>query len=61
MKASEKFLPWDKLKPCLSTLQVAAENSDVLMIRTLFKNLIPEYIPENEVADWVYKEQLKNL
>jgi len=59
MKASEQYMPWDELTPWLSTLRVAADNSDVLMIRTLFKNLIPEYIPENEVADWVYKEQLK--
>jgi FlaA1/EpsC-like NDP-sugar epimerase len=59
MKASEKYLPWDELRPWLSTLKAATDNSDVLMIRTLFKNLIPEYIPENEVADWVYKERLK--
>ena len=61
MKASEKYIPWDELTPWLSILKAAADNSDVLMIRTLFKNLIPEYIPENEVVDWVYKEQLKNL
>jgi len=60
MKANEKYLPWDELTPLLSALKVAAENSDVLMIRTLFKNLVPEYIPENKVADWVYQEQLKN-
>jgi FlaA1/EpsC-like NDP-sugar epimerase len=59
MKASEKYLPWDELTPWLSTLRVAAENSDVLMIRTLFKSLIPEYMPDNKVADWVFKEQLK--
>jgi len=29
------------------------------MIRTLFKNLMPEYIPEKKVADWVYNEQMK--
>ena len=59
MKACEKYLPWDELTPWLSSLKEAAENSDVLMIRTLFKNLIPEYIPEKKVADWVYNEQLK--
>ncbi|MDB9998298.1 polysaccharide biosynthesis protein [Alphaproteobacteria bacterium] len=59
MKASEEYLPWDELKPWLSSLKAAADNSDVLMIRTLFKNLIPEYIPEKKVADWVYNEQLK--
>jgi len=61
MKASEKYLPWDELNPWLSTLKVASENTDVLMIRTLFKNVVPEYRPENDIVDWVYKEQLKNL
>lgn len=59
MKASEEYLPWDKLMPWLSNLSTAADNSDVLMIRTLFKKLIPEYVPEKKVADWVYNEQLK--
>ena len=57
MKASEEYLPWDELKPWLSNLKSAAHNSDVLMIRTLFKNLIPEYMPEKKIADWVYNEQ----
>ena len=61
MKASEKYLPWEELQPMLNTLQVAALNGDVLMIRTIFKNLVPEYIPDKKIADWVYKEQLKNL
>ncbi|MDB2696978.1 polysaccharide biosynthesis protein [Alphaproteobacteria bacterium] len=59
MKASEEYLPWDELTPWLNSLKAAADNSDVLMIRTLFKNLIPEYIPEKKVVDWVYNERLK--
>ena len=59
MKASEEYLPWDDLKSWLSSLKAAADNSDVLMIRALFKKLIPEYIPEKKVVDWVYNEQLK--
>ena len=58
MKASEEYLPWDDLKSWLSSLKAAADNSDVLMIRALFKKLIPEYIPESKVVDWVYNEQL---
>jgi len=57
MKAREEYLPWDELTLWLSSLKTAADNSDVLMIRTLFKNLIPEYIPEKKVADWIYNEQ----
>ena len=59
MKAREEYLPWDEITPWLSSLKIAADNSDVLEIRNLFKNLIPEYIPEKKVADWVYNEQLK--
>jgi FlaA1/EpsC-like NDP-sugar epimerase len=58
MKASEEYLPWDELMSCLSSLKAAAEINDVLMIRTLFKKLIPEYIPEKEIVDWVYKEKV---
>ena len=59
MKASEEYLPWEELTHWLSNLKAAADNSDVLMIRTLFKKLVPEYIPEKIVADWVYNEKLK--
>ena len=59
IKASEEYLAWDKLKPLLNNLRTAAENSDVLMIRSLFKKIIPEYIPEIKVADWMYNEKEK--
>ena len=59
MKAREQYLPWDEITPSLISLRKAADNSDVLMIRTLFKSLIPEYVPEKKVADWVYNEQFK--
>lgn len=57
MKASEKYLSWKKLIPLLSSLKVAAENNDVLMIRTVFKKLTPEYIPEKKIVDWVFNEK----
>ena len=60
MKASEEYLPWNDLSPWLSDLKTATDNSDVLMIRSIFKKLIPEYISEKKVADWVYNEQFKN-
>jgi len=61
MKAIEKYHPWDELSPWLNTLKVASANSDVLMILNLFKNIVPEYIPEKKVVDWVHREQLKVL
>ena len=60
MKAREEYLHWNELKSWLCNLKVAANNSDVLKIRTMFKNLMPEYIPEKKVADWIYNEQQNN-
>ena len=60
MKAQEVYVPWDELSSYLSSLKVAADNNDVLMIHNLFKKLIPEYIPEKEIVDWVYNEELRN-
>jgi len=60
MKASEKYLSWDELQPVLNTLRIAALNGDVLMVRTIFKTLVPEYVPDRNIADLVYKEQLNS-
>ena len=57
MKAHEEFIPWSELQPQLHTLQIAAENNDVEMIRGLLQRLVKGYQPEEEIADWVYREQ----
>ena len=48
---------WKELLPFLCNLKTAADNGDVLIVRALFKDLIPEYIPEKKVADLVYNKQ----
>jgi FlaA1/EpsC-like NDP-sugar epimerase len=58
MKANEKFLPWSELQPMITTLRIAAVNGDVLMIRSMLQQLVPEYQPDQNVVDWVYKEQI---
>ena len=58
MKANEKFLPWNKLQPMITTLRIAAVNSDVMMIRSMLQVLVPEYQPDEKVVDWVYREQI---
>ena len=58
MKASEKHLPWDELQPLLHALLRAALNGDVLMTRAVLKNLVPEYVPDEIIADLVYKQNL---
>jgi FlaA1/EpsC-like NDP-sugar epimerase len=58
MKANEKFLPWSELQPMITTLRIAAVNGDVMMIRSMLQQLVPEYRPDENVVDWVYREQI---
>jgi len=58
MKANEKFLPWSELQPVIITLRMASVNGDVMMIRSVLQLLVPEYQPDEEVVDWVYREQI---
>ncbi|MDC9721088.1 MAG: polysaccharide biosynthesis protein, partial [Gammaproteobacteria bacterium] len=58
MKAQEHHIDWSELQPMLATMQIAADNGDVLMIRTLLQQWVPEYQPDEKVADWVYREQI---
>jgi FlaA1/EpsC-like NDP-sugar epimerase len=58
MKANEKFLPWNELQPMITTLRIAAVNGDVMMIRNMLQQLVPEYQPDQNVVDWVYREQI---
>ena len=57
MKAHENFLPWCELQPMLTTLRIAAVTGDVMMILSMLKLLVPEYRPDENVVDWVYREQ----
>jgi FlaA1/EpsC-like NDP-sugar epimerase len=58
MKANENFLPWSELQPMITTLRIAAVNGDVMMIRSMLQQLVPEYHPYEKVVDWVYREQV---
>ena len=58
MKAKEKFLPWSELQPMITTLRIAAVNGDVMIIRGMLQQLVPEYQPDEKVVDWVYSEQV---
>jgi hypothetical protein len=58
MKANENLLPWSELQPLITKLRIAAVNGDVMMIRSILQALVPEYQPDEEVVDWVYREQI---
>jgi len=58
MKANERFSPWSELQPMITTLRIAAVNGDVMMIRSMLQQLVPEYQPDENTVDWVYREQI---
>jgi FlaA1/EpsC-like NDP-sugar epimerase len=58
MKANEKFIPWSELQPMITSLRMAAVNGDVMMIRSMLQQIVPEYQPDEKVVDWVYREQI---
>ena len=57
IKASEKYIPWSELQSFIYKLQEAMIDGDVSLIRSIYKEIVPEYTPEKTVADWVHKEQ----
>ena len=58
LKAHEEFISWDELQPQLQTLNTAAGNNDVEMVRSLMQKLVKGYQPDEKVVDWVYSEQM---
>jgi FlaA1/EpsC-like NDP-sugar epimerase len=57
MKAHEDYLPWGELRGKLDVLSQALDTNNVSLIRTLIKDLVPGYQPEDEVVDWVWMAQ----
>ena len=54
MKAQERHIDWPQLQPMLKKMEAAADRGDVLLVRSLLQQLVPEYQPDEEVADCVY-------
>lgn len=57
LKAHEKFIPWRELAPKLAELEAALDAADILAIRRLLQQLVEDYAPSDEIADWVFLEQ----
>jgi FlaA1/EpsC-like NDP-sugar epimerase len=56
LKAHEEFLRWDELESKLNVLNNALDSNNVPLIRTLLKELVSGYQPEEVVVDWVWME-----
>ncbi len=57
MKANDYFLPWAELEGALRSLDLSLDANDASAIRHILKKLVPEYIPSDEIVDWVYLAQ----
>lgn len=57
MKAQENFIGWVELEPKLNALEMALNINDVSVIRSIMQQLVPDYVPNNEIVDWVHMEQ----
>ncbi len=57
MKASENFIPWPLLSKELKMLTEAMDSNDVPLVRAKINALVPEFVPDADVVDWIYMEQ----
>ena len=58
MKAREHYMNWGQLRPVLNTMKVASDNGDVLLTRSILKQLVPAYQPDEKIVDCVYVERI---
>lgn len=57
MKAQEAFIPWVDLEGKLNSLELALNTNDINLIRLMMQQLVQEYMPSNEIVDWVHLQQ----
>ena len=57
MRAKESFINWEKLEPLLNKLEDAANNSDSQTIRELLQKIVPEFNPQCEIEDYLFKKK----
>lgn len=56
MKANETYMPWARLSKELKMLVVAMDSNDVPLVRARLNELVPEFVPDADVVDWVHME-----
>jgi FlaA1/EpsC-like NDP-sugar epimerase len=58
MSALEDMLTWEKLKPLLKKLSAAVDKNDHEMLRKLLIQIVPDFKPQCEIRDILYKEAI---
>jgi len=56
-KAHEICLPLKNLKMLLNQMKRAIENNDVMAVKTMIQELVPEYSSTSDIVDWVYLKE----
>ena len=57
LKANEKMLPWNVLRAGLDSLLEAFGEGDAVGARDKLLELVPEFRPDEDMVDFVYREQ----
>lgn len=57
MKAHEEYIPWTEFEAKLKALEIALNVNEVGVIRLIMQQLVADYIPSDDIVDWVYLEQ----
>jgi FlaA1/EpsC-like NDP-sugar epimerase len=56
MRANETFIPWNKLKEIIDSLSLAVDGCDQNEIRRLLIKAVPNYSPQCDIVDPLYKK-----
>jgi FlaA1/EpsC-like NDP-sugar epimerase len=56
MRAQEKMIDWDNLKPMLNELEEASINDEHEKIRKLLKQIVPQFKPQSNIVDLIYNK-----
>jgi FlaA1/EpsC-like NDP-sugar epimerase len=57
MMARDAFLGWDVLGPALVGLKASIDANDASTVRSILKDLVVEFTPDDQIVDWVHLEQ----
>jgi FlaA1/EpsC-like NDP-sugar epimerase len=53
MKARERALAWNELRPALVLLEKSTRENDVVAVRRTLQHLVSGYRPADEIVDWI--------
>jgi FlaA1/EpsC-like NDP-sugar epimerase len=56
MRAKEEMIEWDLLKPMLEELIDLSNRNDQFKIRELLMKIVPEFKPQSQLVDFLYKK-----